>query len=82
MSTKLVPLGAAPVIRYARNGASGIVSLWIDGELQWSQSDPKGLAIPPADGFVTFFSDDTVTGSQENCSGQVAWIRIRSTTAK
>ena len=76
-----VPLGSAPIIRYARDGASGIVSLWIDGLLQWSQDDPKGLAVPPADGFVTFFSDDAVTGSLENCSGLVEWIRIRSSTA-
>jgi len=81
-SPRRIALGSEPIIRYARNGASRIVSLWIDGVLQWSQDDPKGLAIPPADGFVTFFSDDAVTGSQENCAGTVEWIRIRSTTAK
>ena len=82
MSPKTVPIGSAPLIRYARDGASSTVSLWINGELQWSQSDPKGLAIPPADGVVTFFSDDTVTGSQENFTGRVDWIRIRSSTAR
>ena len=79
---KPVPIGSSPIIRYARDAASGTVSLWIDGELQWSQPDPKGLAIPPADGFVTFFSDDTVTGSQENFAGRVEWIRIRSRSAQ
>ena len=82
MSPKMVPIGSAPLIRYARDAASSTVSLWINGELQWSQSDPKGLAIPPADGFMTFFSDDVVTGSQENFAGRVDWIRIRSRTAQ
>jgi len=80
-SWRIVPVGASSILRYARDAASRTVSLWIDGELQWSQDDPKGLAIPPSDGFVTFFSDDTVTGSQENCAGLVDWIRIRSRTA-
>jgi hypothetical protein len=80
MSEVRVPIGSASIIRYARDAATHTVSLWIDGVLQWTQDDPKGLAVPPADGFVTFFADDAETGSLENCSGFVEWIRVRSVT--
>jgi len=81
-SAMTVPIGSSAIIRYARDGASSTVSLWIDGILQWSQSDPKGAAIPPSDGVVTLFSDDIVTGGHENFAGRVDWIRIRSNSAK
>jgi hypothetical protein len=75
-----VPIGFETIIRYARDASTHSVSLWIDGMLQWTQDDPKGLAVPPSDGFVTLFADDAETGSQENCAGFVEWVRVRSVT--
>ena len=43
--------------------------------------DPLGLAVPPADGFITCFSDDAVTKYLENFAGALSRVRISSRTA-
>jgi len=80
-SVRRLEVGTPAVVRYARDAVTRTVSLAIDGVVQWVMPDPFGEAIPPGDGTMTFFADDTVTGSQENFSGRVRWIRIGSASA-
>ena len=80
-SVRRLEVGTPAVVRYARDAVTRTVSLAIDGVVQWVMPDPFGEAIPPGDGTITFFADDTVTGSQESCSGRVRWSRIGSASA-
>jgi arylsulfatase A-like enzyme len=81
-SIERMPIGVPTLVRYSRDSATRTLTLRMNGVVQWTQPDPLGLAVPPPDGVVTFFADDSVTHYEETCSGSVGWIRIRSRTAK
>ena len=80
-STALLPLNTPTVVRLARNKRSKSVGLSINGVQQWSLNDVASRAVPPSDGFLTFFVDDVVTNSVETCAGSVSYIRILNTSA-
>ena len=81
LSRDLLPLGAPTTIRLARNANTHTLSLSINGSVQWSMSDPLGLAIPSANGNIIFVTDDQVTSGQELCTGKISRIRIASGSA-
>ncbi len=72
---RIIP-GIPTHIRYARDAETATVALWINGDLQWVQADPLGLAIPPSDGVITLFADDIVTNEQEAFTGSVSVVRL------
>ena len=82
MSATTLPLGVTTTVRLARDSGTRLLSASVNGVVQWVMPDPLGLAIPPSDGNITFFADDSVTNYVETCSGSVNWIRISSNTAK
>ncbi|MGA0898891.1 MAG: hypothetical protein ACO3SO_00640 [Luteolibacter sp.] len=81
LSRDLLPLGVPTTIRLARNANTHTLSLSINGSVQWSMSDPLGLAIPSANGNIIFVTDDQVTFGQELCTGKISRIRIASGSA-
>lgn len=76
-----VPFGVTVQVTLSRNSTTNTLSCEINGFPQWSMPDPLGLAVPPADGFITCFSDDAVTQYLENLAGELVRVRISSRSA-
>ncbi|MGA1631462.1 MAG: sulfatase-like hydrolase/transferase [Phycisphaerales bacterium] len=76
-----VTLGVPVQVTLSRNSDTRTLICEIDGVVQWTMEDLLGLAVPPADGFITCFSDDAVTKYLENFAGVVSRIRIASRSA-
>jgi hypothetical protein len=76
-----VTLGVPVQVTLSRNSDTRTLICEIDGVVQWAMEDLLGLAVPPADGFITCFSDDAVTKYLENFAGVVSRIRIASRSA-
>jgi arylsulfatase A-like enzyme len=81
LSIDTVPIDTPTTIRLARNANTRTLSLSINGKVQWSMLDPLGLAIPPANGNITFVADDQVTSGNEVCTGNISRVRISSGSA-
>lgn len=80
-SPDLVPLDVPVQVTLSRNSTTRTLICAIDGVVQWTMEDLLGLAVPPADGFITCFSDDAVTQYLENFAGALSRVRISSRTA-
>ena len=80
-SPDLVPLDVPVQVTLSRNSVTRTLICQIDGVVQWTMEDLLGLAVPPADGFITCFSDDAVTQYLENLAGALSRVRISSRTA-
>lgn len=80
-SPDLVSLDVPVQVTLSRNSVTRTLICEINEVVQWTMEDPLGLAVPPADGFITCFSDDAVTKYLENFAGALSRVRISSRTA-
>ena len=71
----------ATTIRLTRSGKNQTLSVSIDGVVQWNMPDLLGKAIPPVNGNITFFNDDSFASGNEKCTGKVSRIKISSASA-